>query len=150
MVHALLQRSEKAVRDGMDISVISYDILEHTVEYAGAYQPLYHVRDGKVTVYRGDRFPIGMIDGQARKSFTNNLVDVKSGDMLYIFTDGFADQFGGEHEKKFKTLKIRSLLSEIYMFSVEEQKRRLEKAIREWMGELAQVDDILFIGTRVP
>jgi serine phosphatase RsbU (regulator of sigma subunit) len=70
--------------------------------------------------------------------------------MLYIFTDGFADQFGGEHEKKFKTLKIRSLLSEIYMFSVEEQKRRLEKAIREWMGELAQVDDILFIGTRVP
>ena len=150
VVHALLQRSEKAVRDGMDISVISYDILEHTVEYAGAYQPLYHVRDGKVTVYRGDRFPIGMIDGQARKSFTNNLVDVKSGDMLYIFTDGFADQFGGEHEKKFKTLKIRSLLSEIYMFSVEEQKRRLEKAIREWMGELAQVDDILFIGTRVP
>jgi len=150
VVHALLQRSEKAVRDGMDISVISYDILEHTVEYAGAYQPLYHVRDGKVTIYRGDRFPIGMIDGQARKSFTNHKVDVKSGDMLYIFTDGFADQFGGEHEKKFKTINIRSLLAEIYMFSVEEQKRRLEKAIREWMGELAQVDDILFIGTRVP
>ena len=150
VVHALLQRSEKAVRDGMDISVISYDILEHTVEYAGAYQPLYHVRDGKVTIYRGDRFPIGMIDGQARKSFTNNRVDVKPGDMLYIFTDGFADQFGGEHEKKFKTINIRSLLAEIHMLPVEEQKRRLEKAIREWMGGLAQVDDILFIGTRVP
>jgi hypothetical protein len=150
VVHALLQRSEKAVRDGMDISVISYDILEHTVDYAGAYQPLYHVREGKVTIYRGDRFPIGMIDGQARKSFTNHRVEVKPGDMLYIFTDGFADQFGGEHEKKFKTINIRSLLAEIHMLPVEEQKFRLEKAIREWMGDLAQVDDILFIGTRVP
>ncbi len=150
VVHALLQRSEKAVRDGMDISLISYDILEHTVEYAGAYQPLYHVRDGKVTIYRADRFPIGMIDGQARKSFTNNKVDVRPGDMLYIFTDGFADQFGGEHEKKFKTINIRSLLAEIYTLPVDEQKRRLDNAIREWMRDLAQVDDILFIGTRVP
>jgi len=67
-----------------------------------------------------------------------------------VRTDGFADQFGGEHEKKFKTINIRSLLAEIHMLPVEEQKRRLEKAIREWMGGLAQVDDILFIGTRVP
>ncbi len=150
VVHALLQRSEKAVRDGMDISLISYDILEHTVEYAGAYQPLYHVRDGKVTIYRADRYPIGMIDGQARKSFTNKRVDVKPGDMLYIFTDGFADQFGGEQEKKFKTIAIRALLAEIYNLPVDQQKRRLERAIREWMGNLSQVDDILFIGTRVP
>ena len=70
--------------------------------------------------------------------------------MSQVRTDGFADQFGGEHEKKFKTINIRSLLAEIHMFPVEEQKRRLEKAIREWMGGLAQVDDILFIGTRVP
>jgi serine phosphatase RsbU (regulator of sigma subunit) len=91
-----------------------------------------------------------MIDGQARKSFSNNRVDVKPGDMLYIFTDGFADQFGGQHEKKFKTVNIRSLLSKIHMLPVDEQKRRLENAIREWMKDLPQVDDILFIGTRVP
>jgi ligand-binding sensor domain-containing protein/serine phosphatase RsbU (regulator of sigma subunit) len=150
VVHALLQRSEKAVRDGMDISLISYDILEHTVEYAGAFQPLYHVREGKITIYRPDRFPVGMIDGQARKSFTNHKVDVRPGDMLYIFTDGFADQFGGENDKKFKTINIRALLAGVYMLPVEEQKQLLEKAIREWMGELPQVDDILFIGTRVP
>ncbi|MDZ7635696.1 MAG: triple tyrosine motif-containing protein [Bacteroidales bacterium] len=147
VVHALLQRSEKAVRDGMDISIVSYDILEHDVEYAGAYQPLYHVRDGKVTIYRGDRFPIGMIDGQAKKIFTNRKVDVMKGDMLYIFTDGFADQFGGEEEKKFKTINIRSLLAEIYSLPADEQKRMLEKAIRDWMGDVPQVDDILFIGT---
>jgi serine phosphatase RsbU (regulator of sigma subunit) len=150
VVHALLQRSEKAVRDGMDISIISYDILEHDVEYAGAYQPLYHVRDGKVTIYRGDRFPIGMIDGQAKKSFTNRKVDVMKGDMLYIFTDGYGDQFGGDDDKKFKTINIRSILAEIYMLPVDEQKRMLEKTIRDWMGDVPQVDDILFIGTRIP
>ena len=150
VVHALLQRSEKAVRDGMDISLVSYDILDHYVEYAGAYQPLYHVREGKVTILKADRFPIGMIDGQAKKIFTNHKLDVMKGDMLYIFTDGYADQFGGEEEKKFKTINIRSLLTRIYKLPVEEQKRLLENAIRDWMGDTPQVDDILFIGTRVP
>jgi serine phosphatase RsbU (regulator of sigma subunit) len=70
--------------------------------------------------------------------------------MLYIFTDGFADQFGGPGEKKFKTVNIRSLLKEIYMLPVDEQKRLLEKAIRDWMGDSSQIDDILFIGTRIP
>ena len=150
VVHALLQRSQKAVRDGMDISLLSYDTLEHYVEYSGAYQPLYHVRDGKVTVYRPDRFPIGMIDGQAKKNFTNHRVNVMKGDMLYIFTDGYADQFGGKDQKKFKSINIRRLLSEIYNYPEEEQKRLLEKAIRDWMGNIPQVDDILFVGTRVP
>jgi ligand-binding sensor domain-containing protein/serine phosphatase RsbU (regulator of sigma subunit) len=150
IVHALLQRSQKAVRDGMDISLIAYDIFEHYVEYAGAYQPLYHVREGKVTIYKADRFPIGMTDGQVKKNFTNHRISVEKGDMLYIFTDGYADQFGGEEDKKFKTINIRSLLAEIYHFPVDEQKRLLEQAIREWMGNIPQVDDILFIGTRVP
>ena len=150
IVHALLQRSQKAVRDGMDISLIAYDIFEHYVEFAGAYQPLYHVRDGKVTIYKADRFPIGMTDGQVKKNFTNHRISVEKGDMLYIFTDGYADQFGGEEEKKFKTINIRSLLAEIYHFPVDEQKRLLEQAIRDWMGNIPQIDDILFVGTRVP
>jgi serine phosphatase RsbU (regulator of sigma subunit) len=70
--------------------------------------------------------------------------------MLYIFTDGFADQFGGPEDKKFKTINIRRMLSEIYYLPEDEQKRLLEKAIRDWMGDLPQVDDILFIGTRIP
>ena len=70
--------------------------------------------------------------------------------LLYIFTDGFADQFGGPEDKKFKTINIRRLLSEIYNLQEDEQKRLLEKAIRDWMGDLPQVDDILFIGTRIP
>jgi serine phosphatase RsbU (regulator of sigma subunit) len=77
-------------------------------------------------------------------------VNVRKGDMLYIFTDGYADQFGGKDQKKFKSINIRRLLSEIYTYPEEEQKRLLEKAIRDWMGNIPQVDDILFVGTRVP
>ena len=150
VVHALLQRSEKAVRDGMDISILAFDTRSRYVEFAGAYQPLYLVRDGNVILYKADRFPIGMIDGQEKKVFTNHRIEVQKGDMLYLFTDGYADQFGGEEEKKFKTINIRCLLSEIYNLPGEEQKQKLEKAIREWMGNIPQVDDILFIGTRVP
>jgi len=150
VVHSLFQRSEKAVRDGMDISLIAFDTRNRYVEFAGAYQPLYLVRDGNVIIYKADRFPIGMIDGQEKKAFTNQRIEVKKGDMLYLFTDGYADQFGGEEEKKFKTINIRCLLSEISVFPEEEQKRLLEKNIRDWMGDLQQVDDILFVGTRVP
>jgi len=91
-----------------------------------------------------------MTDGQVKKNFTNHRISVEKGDMLYIFTDGYADQFGGEEEKKFKTINIRSLLAEIYHFPVDEQKRLLEQAIRDWMGNIPQIDDILFVGTRVP
>ena len=150
VVHALFQRHEKAVRDGMDISLISFDTKNRYVEYAGAYQPLYLVRDGEVIIYKADRFPIGMIDGQENKVFTNTRIEVQKGDMLYLFTDGYADQFGGDEERKFKTINIRCLLSEICNYPEEEQKRLLEKTIRDWMGELPQVDDILFVGTRVP
>jgi serine phosphatase RsbU (regulator of sigma subunit) len=68
----------------------------------------------------------------------------------YIFTDGYADQFGGDEDKKFKTINIRRLLSELYNYPEDEQKRLLEKAIRDWMGDLPQIDDILFVGTRIP
>lgn len=150
VVHALFQRNEKAVRDGMDISIISFDTKNRYVEYAGAYQPLYLVRNGEVIVYKADRFPIGMIDGQENKTYTNTRIEVQKGDMLYLFTDGYADQFGGDEEKKFKTINIKCLLSEICNHPEEEQKNMLEKTIREWMGGLQQVDDILFVGTRVP
>ncbi|MCU0378990.1 MAG: SpoIIE family protein phosphatase [Bacteroidales bacterium] len=150
VVHALLQRSEKAVRDGMDISIVCYDPREHYIEYAGAYQSLYHVRDGNMTIFKADRFPIGMIDGQEKKKFTNHRLEVRRGDMLYLFTDGYADQFGGQDEKKFKTINIRRLLSDIYRHPEDDQKRLLERAIRNWMGKIPQIDDILFVGTRVP
>jgi ligand-binding sensor domain-containing protein/serine phosphatase RsbU (regulator of sigma subunit) len=150
VMKSLLQRHEKAVNDGMDIALIAFNVKSFTVEFAGAYNPLYVVREGEVIVYKGDRFPIGMSTMDEKRTFTNHQVDIRSGDMLYMCSDGYADQFGSAAGKKFKTVNIKKLLSHIWHLPVQEQKEALEKTILEWKGDLGQTDDILFIGTRIP
>lgn len=150
VTRALLQRDEKAITDGMDIALITCDKRNSTVEYAGAFNPLYLVRNGELVIYRGDRIPIGMTRINVRKSYTNQKVDAQPGDMLYMFSDGYADQFGWQDGKKFKTANIRRLVTEIYHLPVAEQRSRLLDELSQWKGDLAQIDDILFIGTRIP
>jgi serine phosphatase RsbU (regulator of sigma subunit) len=150
VVKSLMHRDEKAVTDGMDITLIAYDKEKFTLEFAGAYNPLYVVREGQVMVYKGDRYPIGMPSAAQNRSFTNQTVDIKPGDMLYMCSDGYADQFGHTDGKKFKTVNVKRMISEIWKLPVCLQKEMLEKEIMAWKGDLPQVDDILFIGTRVP
>lgn len=150
VMKSLLQRHEKAINDGMDLALIAYNKKELTLEYAGAYNPLYIVRKGEVLVYKGDRFPIGMTTMDEKKNFTNHLIEIEPGDMLYMCSDGYADQFGSEDVKKYKSGNVKKLLSEIYHLPVDVQKERLEREIMEWKGDLEQIDDILFIGTRIP
>lgn len=85
-----------------------------------------------------------------KKIFTNHHVDIQPGDMLYMCTDGYADQFGSQDVKKYKSSNVKKLLSDIWHLPVPEQKIRLEKEIAAWRGNIEQVDDILFIGTKVP
>jgi ligand-binding sensor domain-containing protein/serine phosphatase RsbU (regulator of sigma subunit) len=150
VVKSLMHRDEKAVTDGMDLSLIAYDKEKFTLEFAGAYNPLYVVRDGQVMVYKGDRFPIGLPSAAQKRSFTNQTVDIKPGDMIYMCSDGYADQFGHADGKKFKTVNVKRIMSEICNLPICMQKEKLEKEIMEWKGDLPQVDDILFIGTRIP
>jgi serine phosphatase RsbU (regulator of sigma subunit) len=147
---AILQSQEKGINDGMDLTLIMFDRKKLILELAGAYNPLYQVRDGEVMVYKTDRFPIGMTALTQKKSFTNIRVDIRPGDMLYMCSDGYADQFGSPEVKKFKTVNIKKLLTEIWKMPVGEQKKRLEKEILEWKGELPQIDDIMFVGMRIP
>jgi len=147
---ALLQRDEKAIADGMDLALIAFNRKKFTVEYSGAFNPLYVVRKGELFVYRGDRFPIGMTKMDVKKKFSNRQVDIQPGDMLYICSDGYADQFGSASGKKFKTGNVKKLLTEIWHLPVDEQRGRLKQVLLAWKGDLAQVDDILFIGTRIP
>jgi serine phosphatase RsbU (regulator of sigma subunit) len=134
----------------MDLALIAFNRKNFTLEFAGAYNPLYVVRNGEVIVYKGDRFPIGMTSMDEKKNFTNHFVDIQPGDMLYMCTDGYADQFGSPDVKKYKSGNVKKLLSEIWHLPVPEQKIRLEKEFLSWKGDLEQVDDILFIGTKVP
>ena len=150
VMNALLQRHERAINDGMDLALIAFSKKEFTLQFAGAYNSLYVVREGQTLEYKGDRFPVGMATMDEKKRFSNVPVDVKPGDMLYMCSDGYADQFGHTDGKKYKTGNIKKLLAGIYHLPLREQKDRIEREILEWKGELPQVDDILFIGTRIP
>ena len=149
VMKSLMQRQEKAINDGMDLSIIAYNKKKRILEFAGAYNPLYLVRNGEVIVYKADRFPIGMSTMDQKKNFTNVSVDIQVGDMIYLCSDGYADQFGSPEVKKFKTCNVRRVLSEIYSLSIEDQKIKLEQELMDWKGNLSQVDDILFIGRRI-
>jgi ligand-binding sensor domain-containing protein/serine phosphatase RsbU (regulator of sigma subunit) len=150
VLKALRQRNEETINDGMDMALISYDKKKLTLDFAGAYNPLYVVRKGEVFVYRGDRFPIGMTAISDKKSFSNQNVDIKPGDMVYMCSDGYADQFGSPEGKKFKSGKVKKLLSEICDLPICDQRTRLQQEILDWKGNLQQVDDIMFIGSRIP
>jgi ligand-binding sensor domain-containing protein/serine phosphatase RsbU (regulator of sigma subunit) len=150
VMKALLQRHEKAITDGMDLALIAFNKKNFTLEFAGAFNPLYLVRKGEVIVYRGDRNPIGMTTTDEKKNFTNHIVDIRPGDILYMCTDGYADQFGSSEIKKYKSANVKKLLSAIWDLPMADQKCRLESEILSWKGDLDQVDDILFIGTKIP
>jgi serine phosphatase RsbU (regulator of sigma subunit) len=96
-----------------------------------------------------DKFPIGLFVGQEMSNFKNNVFQLQKGDTLYLFTDGYADQFGGPRGKKFKYQQFKDTLLSIAHMNVTEQKNILEKTILSWKGELEQIDDILVIGIQI-
>jgi serine phosphatase RsbU (regulator of sigma subunit) len=143
------QKSEDgAVRDGMDLTLCIIDHEKMTIDYAGANNPLYYFRDGQYNEIKSDKFPIGYYS-EEKKNFTNNHISVMKGDTFYIFSDGYADQFGGPKGKKFMVNQFRTLLMRIHKMPMDQQKEILNQTIEEWRGGLEQVDDILVIGFRV-
>jgi serine phosphatase RsbU (regulator of sigma subunit) len=138
-----------AVSDGMDIALCSFDRKKMIVEYAGAYNPVWLVRDGKCNEYKGDKFPVGaFLDNQVR-IFRNHEIPVQPGDWLYLFSDGYADQFGGPEGKKFKYKQFSKLFTDHSHLTGEEQKDILSRRFEQWIGDLEQVDDLLVIGIRI-
>ena len=142
------EQSDTANKDGMDIALCVFDFEKKQVEYAGAYNSLYVFRDGELLETKADRMPIGVHDRDSIP-FKNNIVDLKSGDQLYMFSDGYIDQFGGPKGKKFMTKRFKKLLLEITHLSMSEQKEILWKNILDWRGEIEQVDDIIILGIRI-
>jgi len=146
----LLHQSEPQetdVKDGMDVALISIDRKTMQLELAGAMHPLYLVRKGELQVIETDRFSIG---GQVeQRQFRSHAIALQPGDCLYLFTDGFADQFGGPAEKKFKHQRLRRLLTDVQHLPMKEQGKKIEEAFENWRGEVEQVDDVCVIGVRV-
>ena len=135
-------------RDGMDISLVIMDLKARKIDYAGANNPLYIIRDGKMLKYVADRMPIG-IHFISLTPFTNRTIDLKKNDYLFLFTDGYADQFGGPKGKKFMYKPFQELLLKNSHMPMDEQKKILDNTFEAWKGDQDQVDDVLVIGMHV-
>ncbi|MDX9752050.1 MAG: SpoIIE family protein phosphatase, partial [Flavobacteriales bacterium] len=140
-------RSEGAIRDGMDMALCAYTPATRMLEYAGANAPLYVLRAGEVLIFPPNKNTIGSfaMDGG---DILGHRVPLHPGDMVYLFSDGYADQFGGPRGKKFLYRRFRELLIEIGGLPMEQQHDKLRHTFRTWRQGHEQVDDILVIGMR--
>jgi len=134
------------VKDGMDLSICVFHKSTCMIEFAGAYNPLYIVRDNKIKSIKGNRFPVGLGNVEPHPQFTNHEIQLKKNDRIYLFTDGYADQFGGPNGKKMKYRRFRHLLLSIHKLPYDQQHDYLQQYITTWQGQLEQIDDILVMG----
>ncbi|OFZ13803.1 MAG: hypothetical protein A3D92_12465 [Bacteroidetes bacterium RIFCSPHIGHO2_02_FULL_44_7] len=139
------EKSEEVVHDGMDIALCRLQGKE--LKYAGANNPLLVIRRGEVIEFKANKQPIGRFEGE--ESFRTHTVYLQEGDCVYLFTDGFGDQFGGGAGKKFKPGNFRTLLLELQDKCMEEQGQLVATRFEEWKGELDQVDDVCIFGFRI-
>ena len=139
---------DRDVYDGMDLALVCYDRKGKYLEYSGAFNPLYLVRNGELIETKADKQSIGRSSFKTDAEFTNHRIDIKEGDTVYLFSDGYADQFGGEHMKKFKYRNLKETILKIQKESMSQQRAILDDTIEKWRGDLDQLDDILMIGRR--
>ncbi|MFT7611912.1 MAG: serine phosphatase RsbU (regulator of sigma subunit) [Parvicellaceae bacterium] len=139
------EKSEEEVKDGMDIALCSLE--GNKLQYAGANNPLWIIRNGEIIETKADKQPIGKYTDP--KPFMTHTIELQKEDSIYIFSDGYVDQFGGEKGKKFKPPNFRKLLLSIQDNSMEKQQELLDEAFEEWRGDLEQIDDVCVIGVRI-
>lgn len=135
-------------KDGMDLALITYHPEQNKLEFAGAYRPLYLFKNDELTKIDSNKYPIGGQHYESEKLFTNHEINIEPGDTIYMFSDGYPDQFGGPKGKKFMVKRFQKILVEIKNLPVEEQKYRLQATLNEWKKDIEQVDDILVIGIK--
>jgi serine phosphatase RsbU (regulator of sigma subunit)/HAMP domain-containing protein len=143
-----LNTKDNHTKDGMDLSLCCVDYNKLTLEFAGAINELYLVRDGKLAVYQGDKNYIGTFEG-GFSAYTNHVITLQKNDCLYVFTDGFRDQFGGVKGKKFMRKRFDEMILSQHHLSMYEQRKAYTKIFRNWMGMEEQVDDVLMIGVKI-
>lgn len=135
-------------KDGMDLTIIIIDKNTQTLQYSGAYNPLLLIRRGELLPYKADKMPIGISD-KSESSFTNHEIQLEKNDTLYMFSDGYVDQFGGPDNSKFKSKPFKELLLTMQTLNMQEQHQMLDNTIESWKGSGEQIDDILVVGIRI-
>ncbi|MBN4066055.1 tetratricopeptide repeat protein [Candidatus Amoebophilus asiaticus] len=148
MKDALHKSQDNFVQNnGMDIALCSLDFAKNELQYAGAYRPLYLFQNKEMKIIKGDKISIGSTT-ENKEEYTNHDGKMNKGDTAYFFSDGWADQFGGERDKKYSTKRVKNFLMSIQNRGMQEQAKLLETEINQWRGDNTQTDDILVIGVR--
>jgi len=147
IIQSLHQKSDNIVKDGLDIALLKIDWDNLQMEFSGAHNPLFIVRDNKLLEFKSDKMPIAIYF--RLDEFKTQTITIKKGDRLFLFSDGFVDQFGGSDGKKFMKKRFKDLLVETSQLPMHEQQKTIEDALDRWMGEKEQVDDILVVGIEV-
>lgn len=148
VIAALEQKGQTEQKDGMDISLCVWNKMDNTLEFAGANNPLWLLRGREIIEYKADKMPIGTYL-EIEKPFTSTTIQLQQGDILYLSTDGYADQFGGPKGKKFKYKALLEMLIKNSALEMGVQKIKLDEAFIVWKNKQEQVDDVAVIGVRV-
>ena len=147
VIHSLKQAVETSgIKDGLDMCVCQIDFESNEMQFAGANNPLWIISDGQLNEIKGDKMPVAIHDNMP--PFTNHIVNLKKGDTFYIFSDGYADQFGGPQQKKILNKNFKMLLQKVQGLPMLEQGTRIDGFFEEWRKELEQIDDVCVIGIR--
>ena len=142
-LHQTGKRGEQ--KDGMDMVLCAYNTRTSELQFAGAHNSLVLIRNNELIEYKGDRMPIG-IHRKEKESFTNNSIKIEKGDKVYLYSDGFQDQMGGDNNKKYKAKKFKNLLLETSKNDIKTQKNRIEQEFENWKADYKQIDDIVILG----
>ncbi|NOQ72547.1 MAG: tetratricopeptide repeat protein [Crocinitomix sp.] len=141
------EKSEQEVRDGMDIALCSFNTVTRELKFSGANTPLWVVRDSEIIKYRATRQPVGSHTNRVK--FDSQVIPIQKGDSLYLSSDGYSDQFGGEKGKKFLNKRFKELLIKVSQKPFKEQAAILQKNFSDWKSQYEQVDDVCVMGARV-
>lgn len=137
---------ETASKDGMDLALLIFDNNASSLVYSGANAPMIIIRDGVIKEYKPTRSPIGIYPEE--RPFFDHVIEIMHGDCIYVFSDGYQDQFGGEKGKRYTTARFKTLLTELHSLPFAKQKDKLEKILDHWMGDGEQVDDVMVLGLK--
>jgi serine phosphatase RsbU (regulator of sigma subunit) len=133
----------------MDVALIAIHKHSNEVLYAGANNPIYHISNGELNQIRADKFPVGAFVEDKIQKFTTKRFTVEKGDSIYLFSDGYADQFGGDNGKKYKYAPFQQKLITISSLPLSEQRKYMKEEFNKWKGTLEQVDDVLLVGIKI-
>ena len=146
----ILKQRETDNRDGMDMNIWTWDKRKNTIEFAGAKNPLIYIQNGELHEIKADKISIGgNTFNKTNSKYTNHTIKIDSPTVVYTFSDGYQDQFGGEDDKKFMKSKLKKLLLEIHKLPMKEQNQILNNTFEDWKKDYPQIDDVLLIGVKI-